>query len=83
MGRDKFIRKLQSVFGRDGIELRNNLVVSEVASQHLNQQHTNDAFSDKWQQYEKSDDKEICFSFNVIGILTFMDSILRMILRTS
>jgi SAM-dependent methyltransferase len=63
VGQEIFIRKLQSVFGRDRIELRNNLVVSEVTSQHLNQQHTNDAFSDKWQQYEKSDDKEICFQF--------------------
>jgi SAM-dependent methyltransferase len=63
MQRNIFIQKLEAVFGRKEIELHNNFVVSEAASHHSNQQHTNDAFSDKWKQYAKSYDKEICFQF--------------------
>jgi SAM-dependent methyltransferase len=40
-----------------------NFVVRNQSSQHSNQQHTNDAFSDKWQRYEKSDEKERLYQY--------------------
>lgn len=40
------------------ITVNGNFITIKKDSEHINQQHTNDAFSEKWSQYEKSDDKD-------------------------
>jgi ubiquinone/menaquinone biosynthesis C-methylase UbiE len=63
MNRDTFTLRLRGVFINPNIVINDNFVMSVDASQHTNQQHTNDAFSEKWQKYEKSDEKERLFQF--------------------
>jgi SAM-dependent methyltransferase len=40
-----------------------NFAVRTDASQHANQQQTNNAFSDKWDRFEQNDDKETTYEF--------------------
>jgi len=63
MSRELFIQRLRDVFTNTSIEVHNNFVLRAGASQHTNQQHTNDAFSEKWQKYEQSDEKERLFQY--------------------
>jgi SAM-dependent methyltransferase len=65
MEREVFVQKLRAVFGGGSIKINENLVVSEIESPYTNQKHTNDAFTDKWEQYEKSGEKEKGFKFQL------------------
>lgn len=40
------------------VNIEGNLVYLHDKSEHVNQQQTNDVFSEKWSEYEKTDDKE-------------------------
>jgi ubiquinone/menaquinone biosynthesis C-methylase UbiE len=63
MSREIFIPRLRDVFYDDSIAIHDNFVLRADASHHTNQQHTNDAFSEKWQKYEQSSEKERGFQF--------------------
>lgn len=43
--------------------LQDNFAVLATASAHANQQQTNEAFSEKWERYENSDEKERLYEF--------------------
>lgn len=62
MNRMHFTYQLSQCF-TESIQLDRNLVVLSQKSQHINQQHTNEAFSEKWRQYEQSDEKERLYQF--------------------
>lgn len=62
MNRDKFTDKLHLTFGIPVI-VNDNFAVRADASQHANQQQTNDVFSDKWKKYEQSDEKDRLYEF--------------------
>lgn len=63
MSRKIFTQRLRDVFVDTNIVVHDNFVLRADASQHANQQHTNDAFSEKWQKYEQSDEKERLFQY--------------------
>lgn len=63
MNRETFRQRLHDVFGNTNIAVDGNFVLRTDASQHANQQHTNDAFSEKWEKYERSDEKERLFQY--------------------
>lgn len=63
MSRLSFTQRLRDAFGDTAITLDNNFVLRTDASQHANQQHTNDAFTEKWQKYEQSDEKERLYQY--------------------
>jgi ubiquinone/menaquinone biosynthesis C-methylase UbiE len=65
MSRELFIQRLRDVFADNSIALHDNFVLRVYASQHMNQQHTNDAFSEKWQKYGQSDEKVRLFQFQL------------------
>lgn len=60
--RELFTRKLAKCFS-DSIQVDQNFVVLNQSSQHVNQQHTNEAFTEKWTRYEQSDEKERLYQF--------------------
>ncbi len=43
--------------------IQDNYILGSGESNHSNQQHTNDAFSDKWEKYGRSDEKERLYEF--------------------
>jgi ubiquinone/menaquinone biosynthesis C-methylase UbiE len=63
MSREIFSQRLRDVFSERSIAIHHNFVQRADASQQTNQQHTNEAFSEKWQKYEASDEKERLFQF--------------------
>jgi SAM-dependent methyltransferase len=46
-----------------GLDWQGNFAVARTASAHANQQQTNEVFSDKWQRYESSDERERLYEF--------------------
>ena len=62
MNNSPFTSKLQGVFASP-ITVDGNFAVRIDASQHLNQQQTNDVFSEKWEKYDQSDEKERLYEF--------------------
>ena len=58
INRDVFLQRLQDAFYGLSLTVSDNFALHNAASQHARQQHTNEAFSEKWQKYERSDDKE-------------------------
>jgi SAM-dependent methyltransferase len=62
MTRSTFEADMRSVFEAP-LDLRGNLAVRKSASPATNQQQTNEVFSDKWQRYEHSDEKEKLYQF--------------------
>lgn len=46
-----------------GLALQRNFALAADASAHANQQQTNEVFSDKWQRYESSEEKERLYEF--------------------
>lgn len=62
MNSNPFDSKLQEVFSSP-ITVNGNFAVRTDVSQHSNQQQTNDVFSDKWELYDKSDEKERLYEF--------------------
>lgn len=63
MSRETFTQRLRDAFAGTAIAVEGNFVLRTGASQHANQQHTNDAFSEKWQKYEQSDEKERLYQY--------------------
>lgn len=63
MSRAIFAQHLRDAFAGTNIAVKGNFALRTDASQHVNQQHTNDAFSEKWQKYERSDEKERLFEY--------------------
>lgn len=47
----------KSIF-REQIEIEQNLIYLHHTSEHANQQHTNDSFSEKWTEYENTNEKD-------------------------
>ncbi len=58
----KFIDKLHHSFGSP-VFVDRNFAVRTDTSQHVNQQQTNDVFTDKWEKYGQSDEKERTYEF--------------------
>ena len=63
MSRETFTQRLRDAFAGTAIAVEGNFVLRTGASQHANQQHTNEAFSEKWQKYEQSDEKERLYQY--------------------
>ena len=63
MSRETFTQRLRDAFAGTAIAVEGNFVLRTDASQHANQQHTNEAFSEKWQKYEQSDEKERLYQY--------------------
>ncbi len=63
MNRDTFTQRLQHALGSTLIAVDGNFALCTDASEHVNQQHTNEAFSEKWQKYEQSDEKERLYQY--------------------
>jgi SAM-dependent methyltransferase len=62
MNRKHFTQQLNQCF-TTSIKVDCNFVVLTQSSQHVNQQHTNEVFSDKWQRYEQSVEKERLYQY--------------------
>ena len=54
MNRGQFIQRLRSKLTNADTLIDENFVLNAFTSNHTNQQHTNDAFSEKWQKYQNS-----------------------------
>ena len=63
MSRETFTQRLRDAFAGTAVAVEGNFVLRTDASQHANQQHTNEAFSEKWQKYEQSDEKERLYQY--------------------
>lgn len=63
MNRDHFTQCLRDAFGSTSIAVNGNFALRTDASQHANQQHTNEVFSEKWQKYEQSSEKERLYQY--------------------
>ena len=63
MNRDSFTQRLRDALADTGAKVRHNFVHRTDTSGHQNQQHTNEAFSEKWQKYEHSDEKERLYQY--------------------
>jgi SAM-dependent methyltransferase len=61
--RGVFTQHLRDAFGSTSIVIDDNFVLRADASQDARQQHTNEAFSEKWQKYERSYEKERLYQF--------------------
>jgi ubiquinone/menaquinone biosynthesis C-methylase UbiE len=62
MDRGRLVDRLRQIFSSP-VTVEWNLAVCSDTSRHLKQQQTNDAFSDKWEKYDKSDEKERLYEF--------------------
>jgi SAM-dependent methyltransferase len=62
MTREKFSKQLARCF-KDIIEVKNNFIVFKQSSLDSNQQQTNEVFSEKWERYEKSDERENLYKY--------------------
>ena len=58
-----FTQRLRDAFGDTAIAIKGNFAKRTDISEHPNQQHTNDAFSEKWQKYDQSDEKERFYQY--------------------
>ena len=63
MSRTHFSERLYNTFGTTVIVVDENFVLRADLSQHARQQHTNNAFSEKWQKYEQSNEKERLYQY--------------------
>jgi SAM-dependent methyltransferase len=62
MNRENFTDQLIKCFA-NSIQVECNFVVLTQSSRHANQQHTNETFSDKWQRYERSEEKDRLYQY--------------------
>ena len=63
VSRENFAQRLQNAFGGASIVVNGNFAVRTDVSQYASQQHTNEAFSEKWQKYEKCDERERLYEY--------------------
>lgn len=68
MSRDKFVDELRMISGSP-IEIDGNFAIRTGMSGHSNQQQTNEVFSDKWEKYDKSNEKERLYEFQRVWYL--------------
>jgi SAM-dependent methyltransferase len=61
-GATQFSARLQRVFARP-LALAGNFVVQRASSEHSRQQQTNEAFSEKWDRYDDSSEKQRLYEF--------------------
>ncbi len=54
----------------ENIDIKDNLIFLKNTSQDINQQQTNDAFSEKWTEYEKTSEKEKLYDMQKEWYLT-------------
>lgn len=62
MNRAEFSLQLRTVF-KDSIRLEGNFASSANSSEHANQQQTNSVFSEKWEKYGSSGEKEKLYQY--------------------
>jgi ubiquinone/menaquinone biosynthesis C-methylase UbiE len=62
MNREHFASRLRQVFQRP-VSVQLNFAVQDDTSSHSNQQQTNEVFSDKWNKFDGSDEKEKLYEF--------------------
>ncbi len=62
MHASKFTARLQEAFASPVTVARNFAMIAD-ASAHTNQQQTNEVFSEKWEKYDSSDEKERLYEF--------------------
>lgn len=60
---------ISKVFNKN-IEIQDNLILLKNISQDMNQQQTNDVFSEKWTEYEKTSEKEKLYDMQKEWYLT-------------
>ena len=60
---NKFQKKLNSIFNNENIFFERNFVSLIDASSHINQEQTNQIFTEKWNKYDNSDNKKNLFEF--------------------
>ncbi len=53
---------LSDVF-KEKITINKNFIEVKSSAEDNNQQHTNEAFSEKWTEYEKTNEKEKLYNF--------------------
>jgi len=63
MNRAKFSEYLRDLLEDKDIDINHNLVLTKGFSEHTNQEHTNNVFSEKWEIYGESDEQEKAFKF--------------------
>src|SRR5262245_60220111 len=69
MSRDAFVERMRSVFA-EPIRFEGNFVAASAASAAVNQQQTNEVFSEKWRKYGDSGEREALFEFQRRWYLT-------------
>ncbi len=57
------MNRIKDIFISENIELNNNLILDKNKSDFINQQQTNDIFSDKWEAVEKQGDTQKLYDF--------------------
>lgn len=62
MNREPFTQRLRAAF-EGALSVDANFVLRTGTSDQTHQQHTNEAFSEKWQKYERSDEKERLYQY--------------------
>ena len=62
MNREQFASRLRQVFQRP-VSVNANFALHDDTSSHANQQQTNEVFSDKWNKFDGSDEKEKLYEF--------------------
>lgn len=62
MSRERFTSMFATLF-EPALSVQGNFAVQSDASVHSNQQHTNEVFSEKWEKYEASGEKERLYEF--------------------
>ena len=63
MSRHDFTQRLLDAYAGTNIAVDHNFLLRTDASQHASQRHTNEAFSEKWERYEQSDEKERLYQY--------------------
>jgi len=61
----------KKIFKKD-VEVIDNFIYLCSSSEHKNQQHTNDVFSEKWRKHEESKDKNKLYDMQKNGICSYM-----------
>jgi SAM-dependent methyltransferase len=63
MSRSAFVSRLNNLFRSKTAGLKENFLHWSEVSGYLNQQHTNAAFSEKWEKHHQSSEKEKLYAF--------------------
>lgn len=61
--RASFAERVRNIVDEKDIVIEKNLIKRRFLSPHQNQQHTNEAFSEKWEKFNLSDEKNRLYEF--------------------